>query len=189
MYLLRGIRTLDGGLFNLAIEGEDIKSITPSSDRSTLTPPGATVLSGDGLLVFPAFVDIHIHLDKAFLRDDLPETDGTLESAIRTSRARKTRYTPDEVAVRATRLIHSSIAAGVTRIRTHVDVDSNAGLVAIQGVLLAAARCADICDLQIVAFPQQGIILHPPARRLMEQAVECGINAVGGMPHGETDVG
>ncbi|MBI4277466.1 MAG: amidohydrolase family protein [Armatimonadetes bacterium] len=189
MYILRGVKTVDGGPVDLTIEGETIASLAPAPPAVAAgpIPAGAVVIPGDGLLVLPAFVDIHIHLDKAFVRDELPDTDGTLEGAIRAMRDRKARYTSDDVAARASRLIRSSVTAGATRIRTHVDIDAAARLVALEGTRRAAAECADLCDVQIVAFPQEGVVRDPQARRLMERAVELGVDAVGGMPHWEAD--
>lgn len=189
MYIIRGVRTAAGGPVDLIIRNGVIDSIIPSGRdrRAEPMPPGALLIPGEGLLVLPGFVDLHIHLDKAFLRDELPEHDGTLAAAIRAFRERKARYTPEDVEARAVRLIRSSVAAGTTKIRTHVDIDSAAGLVALQGIRRARAACSGLCEIQIVAFPQEGLISDPGAKRLMEQAVAQGVDAVGGIPHWEAD--
>ena len=98
---------------------------------------------------------------------------------------RKKRFTPEDVAERAGRLILSGVAEGVTHVRTHVDVDSVAGLRGLEGVRRAAESCRDVCRVSIVAFPQLGIRSDPGALDLMRAAVEAGAGVVGGMPHWE----
>jgi cytosine deaminase len=78
--------------------------------------------------------------------------------------------------------------SGTTRIRSHVDVDLIGGLIPLQGVLKAGRKHADICDVEIVAFPQEGLERHPGASELMTEAMAVGADVVGGMPHWERDV-
>jgi cytosine deaminase len=182
--VIAGVRTVDGSDVDVLIEAESIQSVTAAAKKKQ-APDGARVLPGAGLLVIPGFVDVHVHLDKAFTRDDLSQHDGTLKGAIRAMRERKAAYTPEEVAGRAVQLIRSSVAAGVTRIRSHVDIDSVANLEALEGVQMAAKECADLCEVQTVAFPQEGVRRDPPTRGLMERAVEAGVDLIGGMPHWE----
>jgi cytosine/creatinine deaminase len=184
--VIRNVRQVDGSLVDVSIHGEHISAVTPAGEAHE-RDDSATVVEGGGRLVLPSFVDLHVHLDKAFVREELPPHDGTLRGAIEVMRERKERYTVEDVADRAARLIRSSVASGVTRIRTHVDVDPAAGLRALEGVRLAAEACRDICDVQIVAFPQEGVIREEAARALMESAVESGADLVGGMPHWEQD--
>jgi cytosine deaminase len=183
--VVAGVRTPDGERTDLFIEGETLQAIAPSRGGSG---PAVLTIRGEGLLALPALIDIHAHLDKAYLGEELPPGDGTLEGAIAALRDRKRRYTPDEVAARATRRLRSTVAAGATRIRSHVDIDPAAGLVGLEGVRRAAAACGDLCEVQLVPFPQEGVLAAPGVRRLMEQAVEHGVHAVGGMPHREHGV-
>jgi cytosine deaminase len=183
-YVIEGVRLADGSVVDIRIEGESIQWVT-AAKKDEQAREGAEVVPGSGLLAVPAFVDVHIHLDKAFTRDDLSSHDGTLAGAIDAVRQVKVAYTPENVAERSVQLIRSSVAAGVTRIRSHVDVDQVAKLVALEGVQMAAKECADLCDVQTVAFPQEGILRDPPTRGLMERAVEAGVDLIGGMPHWE----
>src|SRR5205823_1386071 len=138
-------------------------------------------------LVLPAFIDSHVHLDKALIRDDLREHDGTLAGAIGAIHERKRRYSVEDVRSRARAVIEESVRLGTTRLRSHVDVDTIGGLTPLDGVLAAAADCSGIAEVQTIAFPQEGLLRDPGAYALMEAAVEAGADVVGGMPHWETD--
>src|SRR5207244_13333243 len=80
-----------------------------------------------------------------------------------------------------------SVRLGTTRLRSHVDIDSIGGLVPLQGVMAAAADCADIAEVRTIAFPQEGLLRDPGAYELMQSALEAGADVVGGMPHWELD--
>jgi len=140
-----------------------------------------------GKLVLPAFIDGHVHLDKVLIRDELREHDGTLAAAIGAIHERKRRYTVEDVRARARRVIGESVRLGTTRLRSHVDVDTIGGLVPLEGVMAAAADCADIASVQTIAFPQEGLLRDPGAFDLMSAALEMGADVVGGMPHWEVD--
>jgi cytosine deaminase len=77
--------------------------------------------------------------------------------------------------------------AGTTTIRSHVDVDTIGGLRPLEGVVRARAEHADLCDIQLVAFPQEGIERDPGTDELMRAAMRAGADVVGGMPHWESD--
>src|SRR5437868_7074757 len=132
----------------------------------------------DGRLLLPAFIDTHVHLDKALIRDELAEHDGTLGGAIAAIHERKRRYTVDDVRERACSVIRSSVLSGSARLRSHVDVDTIAGLRAMEGVLAAARDCASIAEVRTIAFPQEGIVRDPGAAELMDEAVRAGCDVV-----------
>jgi cytosine/creatinine deaminase len=79
------------------------------------------------------------------------------------------------------------VLSGTTRIRTHVDVDTVGGLTPLSGVIQAARDHADLCDIQIVVFPQEGVVRDPGTAELMDAAMRSGGDVVGGMPHWERD--
>ena len=141
-----------------------------------------------GMLVSPAFVQPHIHIDKV---GTLPllgrNSSGTLAEAIEILHRIKRSASADDVAARAGVVIRQAVLSGTTRIRTHVDVDTVGGLVPLRGVVQAAREHADLCDIQIVAFPQEGIIRDPGTAELMDAAMSEGGDVVGGMPHWEAD--
>jgi cytosine deaminase len=182
MWALQDARLPDGATADIVIDGDTIAEVAPGAAGSV-----ADHIDAEGRLVLPAFIDAHVHLDKALIRDDLPEHDGTLGGAIAAIHERKRRYTVDEVRRRAVAVIEESARLGSTRLRSHVDVDSVAGLVPLEGVLAAAAECADIAEVRTIAFPQEGLLRDPGAFSLMEAALEMGADVVGGMPHWELD--
>jgi cytosine/creatinine deaminase len=167
---------------DIAISGGRITDVSDhvAGDRESELDVG-------GRLVSPAFVQPHIHLDKV---GTLPllgrNATGTLAEAIEILHRIKRSSTAEEVAARAGVVIRQAVLSGTTRIRTHVDVDTLGGLAPLQGVLLAAREHADLCDIQIVAFPQEGILRDPGTAELMDAAMRSGGDVVGGMPHWET---
>jgi cytosine deaminase len=131
-------------------------------------------------------VDPHIHLDKVEVSPLLPPNrTGTLNEAIALLHRTKRVASTEEVAARAGVIIRRAVAAGTTYIRSHVDVDTVGGLRPLEGVARARAEHADICEIQIVAFPQEGIERDPGTEDLMREAMERGADLVGGMPHWE----
>jgi cytosine/creatinine deaminase len=164
--------------------------VTVGGDRITGVGVGLAGLDAHdcaGRLLLPAFIDTHVHLDKALIRDELPEHDGTLAGAIWAIQERKMAYTVDEVQRRARSVIEASVLQGTTRLRSHVDVDTIGGLVPLEGVLAAARECASIAEVEVIAFPQEGILRDPGTTELMEAALDAGATVVGGMPHWELD--
>ena len=147
------------------------------------------VIDAAGRLAVPGFVEPHIHLDKALIVESVrPNVSGTLTEAIEIIWERKRKYEVAEIADRAERVIQAAVANGVTHIRTHVDVDTIGGLRPLQGVAIARERTRHLADIQIIAFPQEGILRDPGCERLMWQAMEAGADVVGGMPFNEDDI-
>lgn len=181
MWALQDARLADGSVVDVTIEGDRIARVGPgvADGIADVNPCGQQ-------LVLPAFIDGHVHLDKVFIRGDLREHDGTLAGAIAAIHERKRSYTVEDVRGRARRAIEDSVRAGTTRLRSHVDVDSIGRLVPLEGVMAAAADCADVAEVETIAFPQEGLLRDPGAYELMEAALEAGANVVGGMPHWET---
>ena len=144
-------------------------------------------LDVEGRLVSSAFVQPHIHLDKVGTLPLLGRNrTGTLAEAIGILHQTKRSASPDEVAARAGVVIRQAVVSGTTRIRSHVDVDTIGGLAPLRGVVQAAREHADLCEIQTVIFPQEGIIRDPGAAELMDAAMREGGDLVGGMPHWET---
>ena len=146
---------------------------------------GQRELDADGKLVVPPFIDAHVHLD-AVLTVGQPRynTTGTLLEGIQIWSERKPSLTHEDVKRRATEEIRWEVAQGTLHIRSHVDVcDPN--LTALKALLEVREEVRDICDLQLVAFPQDGILSFPDGRKLMRKAMELGCDVVGGIPHYE----
>jgi cytosine deaminase len=170
----------DGSRVDVVVEDGQIAAVAPGVGRSADDKVDAA-----GGLLLPSYVDTHIHLDKVLIRDQLAEHDGTLRGAIDAIHAAKRAYTVEDVRRRATAVIEASVLTGTTRLRSHVDVDTVGGLVPLDGVLAAARDCADIAEVQIAAFPQEGLLRDPGAADLMAEAMQRGATVVGGMPHWE----
>ncbi len=143
-------------------------------------------IDADNNLVVGGFCDPHLHLDKSMLCGSVPpNTSGTLGEAIENNQGRKESYTIEGVCDRAIKAIEMHVRNGCTRMRTHVDVDSYGGLTPLKGVLEAKEATNEIADIQIIAFPQEGIIQDPGTEELLREALENGADIIGGMPDNE----
>jgi cytosine deaminase len=182
MWSLQGVFLPDGTVADVVVEGDRIARIGPGEGFVLQAVPDCA-----GKLLLPAFIDGHVHLDKVLIRDELREHDGTLGGAIGAIHERKRRYTLEDVRDRARDVIEASVRSGTTRLRSHVDVDTIGRLVPLEGVMAAAAECADIAEVRTIAFPQEGLLRDPGAFELMKAALEAGADLVGGMPHWEVD--
>src|SRR5256886_3818279 len=182
MWALQGVRLANGDLADIVVEGDRIVEV-----RRGAADGVAEVLTCSEKLVLPAFIDGAVRLDKALIRGERSEHDGTLRGAIDAIHERKRRYTSDDVRARARSVIEESVRLGTTRLRSHVDVDTIGGLIPLEGVMAAASDCAEIAEVRTIAFPQEGLLRDPGAYSLMEAALEAGADVVGGMPHWELD--
>ena len=170
----------DGQRADIVVDAGDIVAIEADAGDAD------TEFDAGGGLVAAGFLDCHVHLDKAYIAADLPTNDtGTLSEAISNVHDRKREYTIEDVRERAGRAIAAHVRNGCTRLRTHVDVDTIGGLTPLRGVLAARKNWADVADVQIVAFPQEGIFRDPGAEELLADAMAAGADIVGGMPDSE----
>ena len=169
------------GLVDIAIEKGRFVRMAPdlSSESATQT------LDVAGRLVVPPLIDSHVHLD-AVLTVGQPRynTSGTLLEGIQIWSERKPSLTHEDVKRRALEAIRWEVAQGTLHIRSHVDV-CDPKLIALRALLEVREEVRDICDLQLVAFPQDGILSFPNGRELMREAMELGCDIVGGIPHYE----
>lgn len=157
-----------------------------SEIKAGLAPQaGEQVIDGQNNLLLPPFVDSHVHLD-ATLTAGQPEWNesGTLFDGIRIWSERKQDLTKEDVKKRAKQTLLNMAGHGIQHVRSHVDV-TDPHLIAAQALLELREELNDQIDLQLVAFPQEGILSYPHGRELMEQAVKEGLDVVGGIPHFE----
>ncbi|MGK4057024.1 cytosine deaminase [Limosilactobacillus reuteri] len=157
-----------------------------SEIKANLTPhDGEEVIDGKENLLLPPFVDSHVHLD-ATLTAGQPEWNetGTLFDGIRIWSKRKQDLTKEDVKSRAKKTLLNMVGHGIQHVRSHVDV-TDPHLIAARALLELREELKDQIDLQLVAFPQEGILSYPHGRELMEQAVKEGLDVVGGIPHFE----
>ncbi|OYS48673.1 cytosine deaminase [Limosilactobacillus reuteri] len=157
-----------------------------SEIKANLAPhDGEEVIDGKENLLLPPFVDSHVHLD-ATLTAGQPEWNetGTLFDGIRIWSERKQDLTKEDVKLRAKKTLLNMVGHGIQHVRSHVDV-TDPHLIAARALLELREELKDQIDLQLVAFPQEGILSYPHGRELMEQAVKEGLDVVGGIPHFE----
>lgn len=140
----------------------------------------------EGALLLPAFVEGHIHLDKTHWgAPRLPHIPGdSVRERIAIEREARHRVALP-VAARAAALIRTLIANGTTRARSHIDIDGDVKLAHLEAVLAVREAWRDFIDIQLVAFPQSGVVREPGAADLLAAALAAGADLVGGLdPHG-----
>ncbi|WP_144965803.1 cytosine deaminase [Pseudomonas sp. DE0010] len=171
------------GLYRIELAGQRIGAIT-AQNEGVLPVAGADLDAGQNLVV-PPFVEPHIHLD-ATLTAGQPEWNmsGTLFEGIERWAQRKQSTTHEDIKTRAKTTLQMLVDHGIQHVRTHVDV-TEPGLVALKAMVEVRDEVRDLVDLQIVAFPQEGIESYPDGRALMTEAVAIGADVVGGIPHFE----
>lgn len=170
---------------DVRIDGNRFAAIEPSASHLLEARTGEEVVDGRGGLLIPPFVDSHVHLDAA-LTAGQPEWNetGTLFDGIRIWSKRKQTLSVEDVRTRATRTLELMAQHGIQYVRTHVDV-TDGNLTALHALLELREQVRDFMDMQIVAFPQEGILSFPNGKQLMERAVDEGADVVGGIPHFE----
>ncbi|WP_044748135.1 cytosine deaminase [Bacillus alveayuensis] len=143
------------------------------------------IIDANGCLVLPPFVEPHIHLDTTLTAGE-PEWNrsGTLFEGIQRWSERKQFLTKEDVKNRAKTALKWQIAQGIQHVRTHVDV-TDPTLTALKAMLEVKEEMSRYVNLQIVAFPQEGILSYPNGRELLEEALRMGADVVGGIPHYE----
>lgn len=173
------------GLYTLRWADGCISAIEPQSTTLRPDAAGSDGLDAAGRLVIPPLVEPHIHLDAALTAGEPRwNLSGTLFEGIERWAERKALVTSEDTKSRAHRTIRMLAAHGIQHVRTHVDV-TEPGLATLKAMLEVRDEARALVDLQIVAFPQEGIESFANGRALMEQAVEMGADVVGGIPHFE----
>lgn len=146
---------------------------------------GEEVLDCEDKLILPPFIESHVHLDTC-LTAGQPRWNmsGTLFEGIECWEERKPFLTKEDVRERVNRVIRMQAAKGVQHVRTHVDIN-DPSLIALETLLELREEVKDFIDIQIVAFPQYGILSYPKGRELLEAALQMGADAAGAIPHFE----
>ncbi len=145
----------------------------------------AREINAAGCFLTPPFVDSHFHLDSTLsLGQPRMNQSGTLLEGIQLWSELKPHLTIKSVKERARQLCYWAIARGTLAIRSHVDV-CDERLIAVQALLELRKEMKPYLDIQLVAFPQDGYYRHPEAARLVENALDLGVDVVGGIPHFE----
>jgi cytosine deaminase len=189
-------------LKNVRPWGEAATDVTITAGRiaalgQATASAGAEVLDGGGAILLPGFVEAHTHLDKTLYGMPWnPNTVGsTLVDKITNERMSKARLGLDP-ARQSARQVALSVAHGSTHIRSHVDIDTEHGLKGVLGVMATRQKYAEVIDLEIVAFPQSGMLIRQGTVELMDESLKLGAEVVGGLdpcsmdldPKGHLDV-
>ncbi|MDR0227234.1 MAG: amidohydrolase family protein [Burkholderiaceae bacterium] len=178
--------TLPDGRDNIDIGVQDgrIVALQPA-----LPAHAAQVVDAGGLLVSPPFVDAHFHMDST-LSYGLPRVNesGTLLEGIALWGELKPLLTQEAIVERALAYCDWAVARGLLAIRSHVDV-CDPRLLATEALLHVRDRVKPWIDLQLVAFPQDGLLRAPGARDNLVRALDMGVDVVGGIPHFERTMG
>lgn len=180
--LIRNVRLAGReGMWQILCQGGVIRAIEPMS-----TPLlAAHELDGEQGLVIPPFIEPHIHLDTTQTAGEPSwNLSGTLFEGIERWAERKALLTHEDVKQRAIQTLKWQIANGIQFVRTHVDV-SDPNLVALKAMLEVREEMKEWVELQIVAFPQEGILSYPNGKALLEEALKLGADVIGAIPHFE----
>lgn len=175
--LIRNVRPAGGAITDIFIRQGRIEAIgdTPSS-------PHATIFDAAGRLAIPGLIEAHTHLDKSFwgMAWQRHAAGPKLMDKIETERRnrRDLQLDPNR---QSERLALQMVKMGTTFIRSHVDVDTEVGLTGIEAVLALRERLKDIVGIEIVAFPQSGLLIRPGTMDLLDQAMALGAEVVGGL--------
>lgn len=175
--LIKNTRPMGGETADILIRDGIIAAIGPN-----LAAPDAVIEDAGGDLALPGLVEAHTHLDKSLWgmgwrpNDAGPRLIDKIDNERRLKRAINI-----DPARQSARQVVLSVSHGSTHIRSHVDVDTDHGLWGIEGVMQTRANYADIVDIDIVAFPQSGLLRRPGTLELMDQAMKAGADVVGGL--------
>lgn len=184
--LIKHVRPMGGEGVDVLVEDGVIQRLQPDS------APGSAptrVLDGQNQLLLPGLVNAHAHVDKNLL--GLPwHKNQVVGRRIRdfVDNERKVRREMNLSAkTQSARQVRAAIATGTTHIRTHVDVDTEAGLTHLEGVLETRAAFKDVMTMQVVAFPQSGMLIRPGTVELLEEAIKLGADCIGGLDPSTVD--
>lgn len=173
--LLTNVRPMGGETIDLAILNGRIAA------SASMKGP-VTTIDGKGAILLPGLIEAHTHMDKTF--SGLPwvphRAGSRIEQRILNDRDLKRELKLDAAQQSANQVL-AAVATGTTHFRTHVDVDTEIGLRNIEGVLATRERYAHLVDIEIVAFPQSGLLVRPGTAELLDEAMRMGADLVGGL--------
>ena len=179
--LLKNVRLADDQpLQDVAINEGRIQKIATG-----ITESATREIDAEGRVLVPGFVESHIHLDKALIASRKPNQSGTLQEAIKVTAELKPTFTKEDIYERAKRVLDMIIPNGVTAIRTHSEFDPAQGFTGFETILQLKEEYKDLVDIQVVAFPQEGIFKAPGTEQMMYEAMEMGADVVGGIPYND----
>ncbi len=176
--LIRGGRPWGGTITDLAVREGRIAELGPDLPAR----PGDEVVDARGCLILPGLVDAHAHVDKTLWGTPWHPHQAGPSLMDKITNERRVLATlglsPER---QSARLLRRMLACGTTHVRSHVDVGPEVGLAHLHGVQAMAERHREAIDVEIVAFPQTGVMIRPGTLALLEQAVREGAQVIGGL--------
>ena len=177
--ILRGVRHGDE-LLDFGVEDGRVGRIAARIDERA-----EREIEAGGRLLSPPFIESHVHLDTTLTAGEPRWNEsGTLFEGIQIWSERKRSLTREDVLARATELLKWQAAQGVLHVRTHADV-TDPEFTGLKALLEVKEKVRGWVDVQIVAFPQEGMLSYPRGVELMEEALRLGADVIGGIPHYE----
>jgi len=170
------------GRFDIGVRDGRIAAVEPTLDVTARAEADA-----NGRLVCAGLVDAHIHLDKTFILDRCPPEQGRLTNSMARVSAVKPSFTVEDVHARAKRSLEICLLRGTTRMRTHVELDPKVGMRSWEAIERLRQEYAWAIDLELCAFPQEGMTNYPGVEELIIQGLKRGAKAVGAAPNYDTD--
>jgi cytosine deaminase len=168
----------EAGPVDLAVAGGRIVARGPRLDGEA-----RETLDAAGRLVTPPFVNPHVHLDKALLGAVMrPNVSQTLQEAIEITWDFKRSYTVEDIVRRAGAVVEMAVRQGTLWLRAFADVGTVGGLRPVEGLIAVRERYRDLARVEVVAFPQEGILRDPGTEALLRQAMALGADVAGGLP-------
>jgi len=140
-----------------------------------------------GRLVAPGLVETHIHLDKTCIIDRCTAVEGTVAEAVAQTSAAKRAFTEDDIHARAVRTLEKCLSHGTMLMRTHVEIDPGIGLKGFHAIRQLARDYAWAADIEICAFPQEGLINNPGTDVLLAECLRNGARVIGAVPYTDSD--
>lgn len=167
------------GLSDLLLSDGKISAFDP--DPKTI-PDNAVIVDGKGQVLLPGLVEAHTHMDKTLLGMGWhPNSAGPLLIDKIDNERRIRREIGIDPRKQSEKQLRLSITKGSTHFRTHVDVDTECGLAGIEGLLATREAYRHMMDMEIVAFPQSGLMIRPGTYELLDAALHMGADVVGGL--------
>ena len=175
--LIRNLRPMGAPATDLLIRDGRIAAIAPGIDA-----PGIAAEDAGGAIAIPGLVEAHTHLDKTVMGMGWYENAvGTDLAAMINNERRARRELGLDPARQSMRHALALVGNGTTHIRSHVDVDTDNGLSVLEGVLHTRETLRDMVEIEIVAFPQSGLMIRPGTLDLLDRAMTMGADLVGGL--------
>ncbi|WP_092002080.1 amidohydrolase family protein [Polaromonas sp. OV174] len=177
--VIRNVRPLGGAAVDVVLHDGRISALLPAGSAA---PELATLVDGQGQLLLPALVESHVHFDKTLWATPWrPNSAGPTRNHRISNEHTVLKDFQVPMAERAGPLIEHCIAQGSLYFRSHLDTQTVWGLKHVQEMLALREKYRHLIELQLVAFPQGGLLIAPGTLALMEQALELGVDVVGGI--------